>query len=200
VSDTAPPDIIPDTGSRLPLPDREALDDDGKETYDRFANFQGGALMGLRGPSAIGLHSPEMSKHSLPLNSYLRNDTGFSAELREIIIMVAAREMDSRFEWAAHEPQALKDGVPQATIDAIKFRKPTSGLPDQHALIINYGRQTLRDHRVSSDMFAQLNAAFGPKGFVDLASLLGNYVSLAVLLATVDAQVPDNDVAEMPIP
>ena len=30
---------------------------------------------------------------------------------REIAIMTVAREMDSRFEWAAHEPEALKEGV-----------------------------------------------------------------------------------------
>ena len=200
MSQKPPADIMPETGYRLSLPDREALDEEGKATFDRLADFQAGALMGLRGPGAISLHSPEMSKHALPLNNYLRFDTGFSGEVREVIILVAAREMDSRFEWAAHEPQALKEGVPQATIDVIKYRKPTDGLPDEHALLIDYGRQALRDHRVAPEIFAQLKAAFGPKGVVDLASLLGNYVSIAVLLATVDAQVPPNDLTEMPIP
>jgi|TARA_B100000315_G_scaffold259974_1_gene318434 4-carboxymuconolactone decarboxylase len=197
---TPPPDILPESGCRLPLPERDALDDAGKQTYDRFANFQDGALFGLRGPSGLNLHSPEVSKYFGPLNVYLRFNSGLSAELRELVILVAAREMDSRFEWAAHESEALKEGVPQATIDVIKYRKPATGLPDEHLLIIEYGRQVLRDHKVSPEIFAQLNSVFGPKGIVDLAYLLGNYVSLAVFLATIDAQVPDNDRSELPVP
>ena len=66
-----PPDIIPESGCRLPLPDRTALDNEGKAMYDRMANFENGAIMGLRGPSALTLHSPGITKFSLPLNNYL---------------------------------------------------------------------------------------------------------------------------------
>ncbi len=197
---SCPPDIIPESGSRLPLPDRTALDEEGKAIYDSMANFESGAIMGLRGPSALTLHSPSVTKLSLPLNNYLRFETDFSGAVRELVILVAARDMDSRFEWAAHEPQALKEGVPQSTIDAIKFRKPTKGLPAEHVLIIDYGRQVLQNHCVTSEMFARLEAAYGSKGVVDLATLMGNYLTLAVLLATVGAQVPSGDLQELPIP
>ena len=200
MTDNPPPDILPETGSRLTLPDRDALDDAGKRAYGRLENFQDGALMGLRGPSAITLHSPQVYKFSGPLNNYLRFDAGFGADIRELAILVAAREMDSRFEWAAHESQALKEGVPQQTIDAIKHRRPTAGLAPDHALIIDFGRQVLGDHTVPSDMFARLHARFGPKGIIDLVYLIGNYVSLAILLATVDAQVPDGARVDLPVP
>ena len=195
-----PPDINPKSGCRLPLPDREILDDDGKGIYDRMANFENGAIMGLRGPSALTLHSPEIAKHTLPLNNYLRFETDFSSTVRELVILVVAREMDSRFEWAAHEPQALKEGVAQSTIDVIKYREPIVGLSDEHALIISYVRQVLQSHRVAPETFAQLTSTYGYKGVVDLATLLGNYLTLAVLLTTVDAQVPPDDLEELPIP
>jgi 4-carboxymuconolactone decarboxylase len=197
---SCPPDIVPESGCRLPLPDRTALDHEGKAMYDRMANFENGAIMGLRGPSALTLHSPSVTKLSLPLNNYLRFETDFSGAVRELVILVAAREMDSRFEWAAHEPQAVKEGVAQRTIDAIKFRKSTKELPDEHALIIDYGRQVLQNHRVTPEIFFRLEAAYGSKGVVDLATLLGNYLTLAVLVVTVDAQVPPDDLEELPIP
>jgi 4-carboxymuconolactone decarboxylase len=195
-----PTDIIPESGCRLPLPDRKALDDEGKATYDRIANFEDGAIMGLRGPSALTLHSPEITKLTLPLNTYLRFDTNLKGDVREIVILVAAREMNSQFEWAAHEPQALKEGVPQSTINAIKHRESTAGLPDEHALIITYGRQALQDHHVTPEIFARLRSAYGSKGVIDIATLLGNYMALAVLLTTVDAQVPPNTFEELPVP
>lgn len=199
MTDTSP-DILAETGCRLPAPDREALDDEGKEAYDRLANFQDGALFGLRGPTAMSLHSPGASKHQTALNNYLRFEAGFSPAVRELAILVAAREMDSRFEWAAHESEALKEGVPQAVIDAVKHRQPTDGLPEEYSLIMAFGRQVLLEHRVSPDIFARLTAAYGSKGVTDLAFLIGNYVSLAVFIATIDAQVPEDRKAELPVP
>ena len=49
---TFPPDVNPESGCRLPLPDRAALDDEGKAMYDRMANFENGAIMGLRSERA----------------------------------------------------------------------------------------------------------------------------------------------------
>ncbi|MEE2761474.1 MAG: carboxymuconolactone decarboxylase family protein [Pseudomonadota bacterium] len=198
MADTSP-DILPETGCRLPAPVREALDDERKEAYDRLANFQDGALFGLRGPTAMGLHSPGVAKHQTALNNYLRFQAEFSPAIRELAILVAAREVDSRFEWAAHEAEALKEGVPEAVIDAVRHRKTTDELAEEYALIIEFGRQALRDRRVSPDMFARLNTAYGPTGVTDLAFLIGNYISLAVFIATIDAQVPDGRTFEFPV-
>ena len=79
---------------------------------------------------------------------------------REVAILTVAREMDSRFEWAAHEPEALKEGVPQQIIDIIKYRKSTQGIDETYAAIIEFGRQILRDHKVTSAAFARLKALF----------------------------------------
>ncbi len=194
-----PTDINPDTGSRLPLPDRDALEEWGQAQYDRYANFQDGAIMGLKGPSALSLHSPDVMKHAGPLNGYLRFHTDLGAELRELAILIAAREMDSHFEWAAHEDEAQKEGVPAKVVDVVKHRKSTDGLSDDHKLVIDYGRAVLRDHAVPPELFAKLRERFGPKGVVDLAYLMGNYVTLAIFLATVNAQIPDGAPSTLPV-
>ncbi|MDA0239220.1 MAG: carboxymuconolactone decarboxylase family protein [Proteobacteria bacterium] len=195
-----PTDIFDDTGCRLPVPDRDALDAEGQAAFDRIVKKEGGAVMGLRGPTAITLHSPEVGRLYGYLNRYLRFDSGIDAAERELLILVAARESDSGFEWAAQKAMALKGGLPQSTIDVVKFGKALDGVPADHALLIDYGRQVLRDHTVSPETFAQLEAAYGPRGVVDLASLLGNYVATAILLTTVDAQLPPDDQTQMPVP
>jgi 4-carboxymuconolactone decarboxylase len=48
-----PPDVYPESGCRLPLPNREELDDLGRRTYDRLADPKGGTLRGLKGPGGI---------------------------------------------------------------------------------------------------------------------------------------------------
>src|SRR5947199_63165 len=99
-----PEDVDPLSGCRLPLPKREHLDDAGQRIYDSLADPKGGTIKGLKGPGGILLNSPVLSRHARPLNRYLRDEAGLGGRVRELAILTTARELDSQFEWAAHEP------------------------------------------------------------------------------------------------
>jgi 4-carboxymuconolactone decarboxylase len=192
-------DIDPRSGMRLPLPKREDLDEAGQTAYDRGA-APGATIAGLQGPSGIQLFSPKTAAHATAINRYLRFEAGFTPHVREVAILTTAREMDSQFEWVAHEPEALKEGVPQSTIDVIKYRRSTKGLETTDALIIELGRQLWRDHKVKSETFAALNAIFGPNKLIELVMLMGNYAGTAALLAAVDMQLHPGKKPLLPIP
>jgi 4-carboxymuconolactone decarboxylase len=185
-----PSDIDPQSGFRLPLPRREDLDEAGKRAYDRAAT-PGKTIVGLRGPAGIHLYSSRTVDAHNTMNEFLRHHAGFDPKVREVTILTVAREMDSRFEWAAHEPEALKIGLTQDLIDVIKHRKSTQGLDEVYAAIIEFGRQVLRDHAVTPQAFARLKAQFEPAKLVQLVLLMGLYTSTAVLLAAFDMQVPE---------
>ena len=192
-------DIDPQSGFRLPLPKREELDEEGKKAYDR-ATRPGATLAGLQGPSGIQLFSPKTAAHQSSLNHYLRYEAGFTPHVREVAILTTAREMDSQFEWVAHEPEALKEGVPQAVVDAIKYRRSTTGLDETDATVIELGRQIWRDHKVTSETFAKAKAIFGPNRLIELIMLMGNYAATAALLAAVDMQLHPGKKPLLPIP
>jgi 4-carboxymuconolactone decarboxylase len=194
-----PSDIDPQSGFRLPLPKREDLDDAGKAHYDRVA-APGATIAGLQGPSGIGLYSPKTAEHARALNRYLRFEAGFPPRVREIAILTTAREMDSQFEWAAHEPEARKEGVEERVIDVIKHRMPTAGLKESDATVIELGRQIFRDHKVTSEMFAKAKALFGPNKLVELVMLMGNYAGTAALLTAVDMQLHPGQKPLLPVP
>ena len=196
---TRPADIDPQSGFRLPLPKRQDLDEAGRKIYDD-ASRPGASLVGLHGPPGVYLHSARNGSLLRTINRQLRFESGIPPRIREIAILVTAREMDSQFEWVAHEPEALKEGVPQGTIDAIKHRRGTSGLDERDAAVIALGRQLWRDHRVDSATFAQANALFGPQQLVDIVMLMGNYSGTAALLTAVDMQLPAGKKPLLPIP
>ena len=185
-----PSDIDPQSGFRLPLLKREDLDAAGKRAYDR-ASTPGKTIVGLRGPAGIHLYSSKTVAAYNTINHYLRHQAGFDPKVREVAILTVAREMDSRFEWAAHEPEALKVGVPRDVVDVIKHRQSTQGLSETDAAIIEFGRQVLGDHKVTPAAFARIKALFEPHQLVDLVLLMGNYAGNAVLLAAFDMQVAD---------
>ena len=194
-----PSDIDLQSGFRLPLPKREDLDEAGKRTFDR-GNTPGANIAGLRGPAGIQLYSTKTADHLTAINRYLRFEAGISPRIREIAILTTAREMDSQFEWVAHEPEALRDGVPENVIDVIKYRKSTVGLDETDAIVIELGRQLWRDHKVSSQTFAKAKAVFGPNKLVDLVLLMGGYAGTAALLTAVDMQLHAGEKPLLPIP
>jgi 4-carboxymuconolactone decarboxylase len=194
-----PSDIDPQSGFRLPLPKREDLDEAGKRHYDR-ASQPGASLAGLQGPSGIQLYSPRSAEHVRTLNRYLRYEAGFSPRMREIAILATAREMDSQFEWCAHEPEALKEGVEPHVIDAIKHRQSTVGLDETDATVIELARQIFRDHKVTSELFAKAKTLFGPNKLVELVMLMGNYAATAALLIAVNMQLHRGQEPLLPIP
>jgi 4-carboxymuconolactone decarboxylase len=199
VGQIMPADIDPQSGFRLPLPKREDLDDAGKAHYDRVA-APGATIAGLQGPSGIGLYSPKASEHARALNRYLRFEAGLAPRVREIAILTTAREMDSQFEWAAHEPEARKEGVEGRVIDIIKHRMPTAGLEETDAAVIELGRQIFRDRKVTSDTFAKAKALFGANKLVELVMLMGNYAGTAALLTAVDMQLHPGQKPLLPMP
>ena len=187
-----PPDVYPDSLSRLPLLGRDELDEDGKRYYDAVTGPQSRTLVGLQGPSGIWLHSPKLALHLRGANQYLRYETTLGRRLTELAILVTARELDHQFEWTAHEPVALREGLEPEIVDVVKYRRPISGLGTREALIIDLGRKLLRERRVDPETFAHALEAFGPRGIVELAAVMGNYAGTAIMLNMVDQQLrPD---------
>ena len=193
-----PEDIDPMSGCRLPLPRREELDDAGQRIFDSLADPKGGTIRGLRGPGGIVLHSPELSRRARPLNRYLRHEAGLGGRVRELAILTTARELDSQFEWAAHEPEAVAEGVSQEIIDIIKHRKNLSGLNEAAAIVIELGRMIFGARRVTSAIFARALQQFGRRALVDLVALMGNYAGIAALLIAFDMQLDPDQPPPLP--
>lgn len=194
-----PSDIHPESGCRLPLPRRDELDDIGKATYDQLSDPNGFSLAGLRGPGGIRLHSPRVSEYNQALNRYLRREAGFTGRVRELAILATAREMDSQFEWAAHEEEGLKEGLTPEIIDNVRYRRPVAGLGEEDAVVITLARELYGRHRVSSETFAAAHRLFGTRMLVDLVALMGNYASTAAVLTCFDAQLPDGVEPGLPV-
>lgn len=192
-----PTDIDLESGFRLPLLKREDLDEAGQRRYDRAT--KGENIAGLQGPTGIMLYSPGSSSLQGAITRYLRHEAGISPRVREIALLITSRCMDQQFEWTAHEPEAVKAGVPSLTIQAIKFDRPTVDLDLTDALVINLGRAIWRDHKVPPDLFARAKATFGPHMLIDIVQLMGTHAWTAALLTTFDMQLHEGAEPLLPI-
>lgn len=195
--DLLPPDVYADSRSRLPLVRRETLDEFGARLYDEIAK-DARRVTGFQGPGGLRMHSPKVGAMVRDLNSYLRFESPLGARTVELAILVTARELDSQFEWAAHEGAARRAGVSDELIELVRHRRVTTGLNERDRAVVELGRAAVGARRVSSETFARAHKVFGPQGLVDLTVLLGEYASTAILLSVADQQLPAGQSAPLP--
>ena len=198
-----PRDVHPASLSRLPLLERGQLDEEGRTHYDAVVSPQSRTLVGLRGPSGIWLHSPKLAGFLRAANQYLRFETALDRRLTELAILVTARELDNQFEWTAHEPAALAEGLDSTIVEVVKRRRPVGRLGKRigkhEAVIIAFGRELFRKKKLSSATFARAVDLFGRRGVLELAALMGNYAMTAVILDTVDQQLQPGQKPLLPV-
>ena len=194
-----PADVDPQSQCRLPLPRRDELDAEAQRVYDNLADPRGGSLRGLRGPGGLHLHSPVLARHTRALNRYLRQEAGLGGRLRELAVLVTARELDSQFEWAAHEEEARREGLSDEVIEAIRHRRDTAGLGEVDAVVIELGREIFTARKVSPVTFAQALKLFGRRKLVDLIALMGNYAATAAMLTAFDMQLDRDQPPPLPV-
>ena len=193
-----PSDIYADSGNRLPLIQRDKLPEEYRPVYDQTAGDPR-SVVGLRGPGGIRLYSPKLAALSRPASQFLRFEQGLADRYAELAILVAARELDSQFEWAAHEPAARRAGLAGAAIEVVKHRQSPSTLDDPERTIIELGRQAMHDHRVTSETFARAHELFGTEVLINLVELMGRYMATAILLCTFDQQLPPGQEPQLPV-
>ena len=192
-------DIDPESGSRLPIRKREDMKPEDQEVYDRFLGDDATSLAGIRGPKNLRLYSPQAGFHLSRSNRILRFESGLDPAVRELVILIVAREMDSQFEWTMHENVALEAGLALETIEVIKYNKNVEGLQERDALLIRFGRELMRETKLSSRTFQEVLQVFGSEDLVTMTQLMGGYASTALLLRVVDQQLSADREPLLPI-
>lgn len=191
-----PPDIHPQSLSRLPPVQRADLDAEGQRIWDALAG-SGGSIP-RTGPSAVTMHSPKAAEPIFALNQVLRKTVAGSRYF-ELAALVAAREFDQQYEWSAHEPAGLKAGLEQSVIDAVKFNRDLGGVPDKDATVIRLGRAIFRDHKVSPELWAEMIKHFGRQGAVEVTMIMADYAMAGFILTAVDQQLPPDRKPLLPL-
>jgi hypothetical protein len=187
-SPALPSDINAESLSRLPVVARESLDTEGKRIYD-YIGGRGGTPP-KTGPGGVSMHSPLAAEAIQMLNQALRKAV-IGTKYFEISALVGAREFDQQYEWSGHEPAALRAGVDQAAIDAIKFDRDVAGLEEKSATIILMGRQLFRgNHQLNTELWARGVRLFGTQGALEITIVMGDYAMAAVMLNAVSQQLP----------
>ena len=146
--------------------------------------------VGLGGPYNALLRSPVLGQRIFDLLAYLRWNTSVDLRLNEFAILIVGRHWRSQVEWFAHGPIAAKAGLSPDIIAELKANKrPANMKPDEDA-VYDFVTEMIRNKAVSDATFKRTKELLGEQQVVDLTMTAGTYVSIAMLLAMAEENVP----------
>ena len=146
----------------MPPITRSELDAEGQKAFDARATPPTPGP----GPGHVTIYSPRVAEGLGLMGRALgvpRGD-GFplGARMFQLVVLITAREIDQQYEWCAHEPAGLRDGLEQSVIDVVKYDRDVTGLADKDATVIRFLRALLREHKVSSELWAKMASDVRP--------------------------------------
>jgi hypothetical protein len=183
-----PPDIHPVTLSRLPPVTAEDLDEEGKQLLAKNPGKPG------PGPGHVTIYSPQGRTLGIPTGV----NSPVGARYFQLAVLIIAREIDQQYEWTAHEPAGLKQGLEQSVIDVVKYNRDVKGLTDKDATLITFGRTLYREHKVSSELWQKMVGHFGRQHTVQLMMIMGDYFRVGFMMNAVDQHLPADRKALLP--
>jgi 4-carboxymuconolactone decarboxylase len=149
-----------------------------QEISDRISARRGGT----RGPFLVWLRSPELCERVESLGAYCRFESNLPDRIRELSLLIAARNLDAQYSWNAHIGKAIDFGVSKDALQALAENKTPEFSNADEQIAYQFSTEILKDHFVTDEA-----------GLVDLIGCLGNFTMLAMLLNTfqVDLQKVD---------
>ncbi len=164
--------------ARVPYVAREELDGDGQTIYDRIREDRGAAEVGLQFRAL--LHNPDAAGHLTSMGATLRFKSAMPEDLKELAIILVAREWDSGIEWTGHAVAAARAGVSDEAIEGIRTGNAPGCLEGAQADVARFVQQMIREKDVSDENFEAVRSLLGDRGAVDLTLTVSYYTALAL--------------------
>ncbi|WP_019927651.1 carboxymuconolactone decarboxylase family protein [Nocardia sp. BMG111209] len=163
---------------RLPIIDAAEMTERQQEIASRIAGRRGA----VRGPFRVWLNSPELCEKVEALGAFCRFESSLPPHLRELSLLLAARNWDAQYSWNAHVDKAVESGVPAEVVRAIAENREPDFDNDADTAFYRFATEVLRNHFVRDETFAAALAHFGAQGLVDTIGALGNFTMLGMCL------------------
>lgn len=174
--------------SRLAVPERGALAAEDQAVWDRIAAVRSG----VRGPYGVLMHVPKLADRVRALEDYFRFEADLPGPDRELVILVAAREMEARYAWARHEHRGLEEGLRPETIEAIRRNGSLDALTERERLLVELARTLLRNRKLPDDLYRRGLTELGPQQLIELVALAGHYSLIGLTLGAFEVPQPDD--------
>lgn len=172
--------------SRLGPVARESLPEDQRRFHDAVRAIRRSPISG---PFIVLMNAaPELAARFAHLGHYFHargqaDESVLPMRVRGFVSVIGSRALDAPYEWAAWVNWSLDAGVPQATVDESRERRPFTQLTDDDRLVLAFCSELVGgSHRLSDATWQSALARYGAQGVVELVVTLGYFAMIAMPL------------------
>jgi 4-carboxymuconolactone decarboxylase len=157
---------------RPPNIDPDSLSAEQKRVHDVIVAGPRGRV---EAPLAVWLHSPELAEKAQALGAFCRFGTSLPPRLSELAIVVTAAHWQAGYEWSVHAPIAVRSGLGEAAVEAIREGKEPCFTMEDEAVVFTFSSELLTRRCVSSDTYEKAVSILGTTATIELVGILGYY-------------------------
>jgi 4-carboxymuconolactone decarboxylase len=174
-------------GGRIPDLTQEEMTERQRTLYAAMAaSFRGP----VQGPFPLWVRNPEVGEQALAMVKALRDKTAPARPLRELAILLAARQFGGQYPWAIHAPLAKAAGLDEGVIEAIRTRRrPNFPAKDQETFYVAL-TELYDKGRIGEASYAMAEKTLGREVLLDLMSVAAFYSGLALFLTAFEVPAP----------
>lgn len=183
--------------ARIPPLKPEELTEHQRRLATEIGASRGGRLAVL-GPWGLLLRNPQLCERAAAFGTMLRDGTSVDKRLSELAIVITARFWTAQFEWNAHAPGALRAGVSQDVVQAIRDRRPPPFERSDEKAVFDYLTELYEQRKVRDATYSALVAEIGTETAIELTAIAGFYAAVAMLIVAFDTDLPPGAVAQLP--
>lgn len=176
--------------ARLPEPSADELPAGARKLRDELVARRGR----IDGMYRTLLNHPALLEHVAALGTFFRFGGGvLPADVRELAILAAAREMNAAYEWVKHAPCARDAGLSGEVIEAVRTGRTPGGIAPERLAVLEAVRIVLARRSLPEAVQAVLESAYGVEGVVELVVLCGFYGMIAGVIFAFDVPLPEGE-------
>jgi alkylhydroperoxidase family enzyme len=105
----------------------------------------------------------------------IRQRTQLPGRYRELAILRVAVLNGAEYEFNAHAPVALSEGIDQASIDELRVGRVPVACDGTDRAVLAYAESMTRDIHVSEDVFARMRERLTERDVVELTATIAAY-------------------------
>lgn len=138
------------------------------------------------------LQVPEFGKVMLRMADVIRANDALTHRLRELVILTTSMLLGTRVEFDFHVPQARKNGLAEAVIEAIGRGEKPEFADEVERVIYQANVELVRVGSLSDHTRESVVLAVGYRGLMLLIALVGNYVIVGYTSNVAEVRVLDD--------
>jgi len=139
---------------------------------EKVRSERGGRMLNLY---SMLLNSPSVAAGWLSLFTAIRQQCELPGEYRELAILRVAIINGAEYEYLVHIPFALKEGVTEAQVNALKEWQAATVYTDAQRAVLAYTDAMTREIHVADAVFNALRPHFDRRQLVELTATVAGY-------------------------